>query len=127
MDIGQLHRLVGLDRGCVFANLIGVSHGNAHGRDPLIRPDGVQQALIGRELLFLEVRHMLGHIVQDVVAGAGHLLHGDQADTSLVAGIKGTVERGVFVQPGAVLNHDGVYESTLGSRFKKLGPLLVVA
>ena len=42
VDIGQLHGLVRLDRGGVFADLVGVSHGNANRGDSFVGPDRVK-------------------------------------------------------------------------------------
>ena len=45
---------------------------------------------------------------------AGDLLHGDQADAAFVASVEGFVEVGLLVEPGGVLDHDGVDEADLG-------------
>ena len=61
-----------------------------------------------------------------VLEMAGDLLHGDEADAFLPAGVEGPVERGVLVEPGGVLEHDRVNGPPLGGGLNDLGPVLVM-
>ena len=57
---------------------------------------------------------------------AGDLLHRDQADPLLMAGVERLVERRVLVEPGSVHEHDRVDDPALGRRLDDLGAILVV-
>ena len=86
----------------------------------------------GVSLRSCEQRHLRDHVLEDVSLGlvaevmAGDLLHRDQADALLPAGVEGLVQRRVLVEPGVVLEHDRVDDSPLGRRLDDLGPVLVV-
>ena len=75
---------------------------------------------------------LLHHIVQDAALVltdpelTGDLLHGDQPDPLLPAGVEGPVQRGVLIQPGSVRDHDRVDDAPFGGRLEDLGPILVM-
>ena len=57
---------------------------------------------------------------------AGDLLHRDQPDALLPAGVERLVQGRVLVEPRGVLEHDRVDDAPLGRRLEDLGPVLVV-
>jgi hypothetical protein len=98
----------------VLADLVGVAHRDAAAADPLVGPDRVQEALEGGQLLLGEHGDPADHVFEDVPLGrvaellAGDLLHRDEADPLLPAGVERLVQRGILVEPGGVLEHDRV-------------------
>ena len=78
--------------------------------EPLIRSSvqiACRRPWYGREALLLEPRRPPDDLLEDVELRlgrelAGDLLHRDQADALLVAGVEGLVQRLVLVEPGGV-------------------------
>ena len=133
LQVGGLQRLEAAGRVGVDPEVVGVVHRHARGADPLVGPDRVQQSLERRELPLGQHRDLLHHLVEDVPLAlaaeevAGDLLHGDQADALLPAGVERLVQGRILVEPGAVLEHDRVDDAPFGGRLEDLGTVLVVA
>src|SRR5271166_2883230 len=131
MDVGSLDGLVATGGIDVVANLVSVPHRRANTTDPLVGPDRVEEALEWRQLSLLEHGHLLDHVLEDVSLGcitetmAGDLLHRDQADALFPAGVEGFVERRILIEPGVILEHDGIDYSPKSGRMDDLGPVLV--
>ena len=131
-QVGRLDRLEPSGRVGVDPKVIGVVHRHAGRADPLVGPDRVQQPLEGRQLSFGKHRHLASHLVENTPLAfaalemTGDLLHGDQPDPLLPAGVECLVQRCVLVQPGRVLDHDRVNDAPLSGRLENLGPILVM-
>ena len=92
----------------------------------------MEEALEWRQLSLLEHGHLLDHVLEDVSLGcitetmAGDLLHRDQADVLFPVGVEGLVERRILIEPGMILEHDGIDNSPKSGRLDDLGPVLVM-